>query len=100
MYQFSATVQLTSGNTSSKNVWVWFRKNGVDIPSSARLVTININGGYVPIALNEAVSLAANGYVELVYAANDTNVTVDNVPATAFAPAAPAVVLEVTQVQQ
>lgn len=100
LYQFSATVQLTSGNTSSKNVWVWFRKNGVDIPSSARLVTININGGYVPIALNEAVSLAANGYVELVYAANDTNVTVDNVPATAFAPAAPAVVLEVTQVQQ
>jgi hypothetical protein len=100
LYQFSATVQLTSGNTSSKNVWVWFRKNGVDIPSSARLVTININGGYVPIALNEAVSLAANGYVELVYAADSTNVTIDAVASTAFAPAAPAVVLEVTQVQQ
>jgi len=100
LYQFSATVQLTSGNTSAKNIWVWFRKNGTDIAGSSRLVTININGGYVPIALNEAVSLAANGYVELVYAADDTNITVDNVASTAFAPSAPAVVLEVTQVQQ
>lgn len=100
LYQFNATVQISSGNTSAKNVWVWFRKNGVDIPNSARLVTININGGYVPIGVNETVSLAASGYVELVYAADDINVTVDNVASTAFAPEAPAVVLEVTQVQQ
>jgi len=100
LYQFNATVQLTSGNTSAKNVWVWFRKNGTDIPESARLVTININGGYVPISVNEAVSLAANEYVELVYASDSTNITVDNVASTAFAPEAPAVVIEVTQVQQ
>lgn len=100
LYQFNATVQITSGNTSSKNVWVWFRKNGTDIPASARIVTININGGYVPVSLNEAVSLGANEYVELVYAADSTNVTIDDVPATAFAPVAPAVVIEVTQVQQ
>ena len=100
LYQFVATVQITSGNTSAKNVWVWFRKNGTDIPNSARLVTININNGYIPISVNESVSLAVNEYVELVYAADDTNVTLDNVASTAFAPASPAVVLEVTLVQQ
>lgn len=100
LYQFSATVQFTSGSSSSKNIWVWFRKNGTDIANSARLITSNINNGYVPIGLNEAVSLNANEYVELVYAADDTNVTIDNVAATAFAPAAPAVVMEVTQIQQ
>lgn len=100
LYQFDATVQLTSGSSSSKNIWVWWKKNGTAIANSARLVTSDINNGYIPIALNETVSLAANEYVELAFAADSTNVTVDSVASTAFAPAAPAVVLSVTQVQQ
>lgn len=100
LYQFDATVQITSGNTSAKNVWVWFKKNGTTVANSARLVTININGGYVPIAMSYFFSLAANDYVEMAYAASDTNVTIDTVAATAFAPAAPAILLSVTQVQQ
>jgi len=100
LYQFNATVQFISNSGVDKNIWVWFRKNGTDIADSARLVTTSVNGAYTPISLNEAVSLAASGYVELVYAANSTNVTIDAVASTAFAPSAPAVVLEVTQVQQ
>jgi len=100
LYQFDATVQLTSGSSSSKNIWVWWKKNGTVIANSARLVTSDVNNGYIPIALNETVSLAANEYVELAFAADSTNVTVDSVAATAFAPTAPAVVLSVTQVQQ
>jgi hypothetical protein len=100
LYQFDATVQLTSGSSSSKNIWVWWKKNGTAIANSARLVTSDVNNGYIPIALNETISLAANEYVELAFAADSTNVTVDSVAATAFAPAAPAVVLSVTQVQQ
>ena len=100
LYQFSAPVQLTSGSSSAKNVWVWFKKNGATIPNSARLVTTDINNGYIPITLSEAISLAANDYVEMAFAADSTNVTVSTVAATAFAPAAPAIVLSVTQVQQ
>ena len=100
LYQFDATVQLTSGSSSAKNIWVWWKKNGTAISNSARLVTSDVNNGYIPIALNETISLAANEYVELAFAADSTNVTVDSVAATAFAPAAPAVVLSVTQVQQ
>ena len=100
LYKFDATVQLTSGSASTKNIWVWWKKNGTAISNSARLVTSDVNNGYIPIALNETVSLAANEYVELAFAADSTNVTVDSVAATAFAPAAPAVVLSVTQVQQ
>jgi hypothetical protein len=100
LYQFDATVQLTSGSSSAKNIWVWWKKNGTAIVNSARLVTSDVNNGYIPIALNETISLAANEYVELAFAADSTNVTVNSVAATAFAPAAPAVVLSVTQVQQ
>jgi len=100
LYQFNATVQISSGNSSAKNVYVWFRKNGTDVPNSTRLVTIDVNNGYIPIALIEAFSLEANAYVELMFASTDTAITIDNVASTAFAPAAPAVVLSVTQLQQ
>jgi len=100
LYKFDLTVQLTSNSSSAKNVWVWYRKNGTNIANSSRLVTMDTNGGYVPIALAETISLAANDYVEIMFASSNTDVTVDNVAATAFAPASPAIVLNVTQAQQ
>lgn len=100
LYQFSVTVQVTSSNTSAKNIWLWFRKNGTDIPNSARLVTININSGYIPVAIHTPVSLNANEYVEIMYAASDVGISISTVASTAFAPASPAAELEVTQVQQ
>lgn len=100
LYRLDANLQLTSGSSSAKNIWVWFKKNGTAIQNSARLVTSDLNNGYIPLAMQEPVSLAANDYIEMAFAADSTAVTVDNVAATAFAPAAPAVILSVTQVQQ
>jgi len=64
------------------------------------LVTINVNGGYIPVTLISFFSLSANDYIEVMFAADDTAITIDNVASTAFAPAAPAVTLAVTQIQQ
>ena len=100
LYQFAATIQISSSNANAKNVYVWFRKNGLNIANTSRLVTIDINNGYIPVTMNEFFSLAAGDYVEIMFAANDTAILVDNVAATAFAPAAPAVVLAVSQIQQ
>lgn len=100
LYQFAATIQLASGSSSAKTVWMWFKKNGTTVANTARLITLNVNNGYTPISIDEFFSLNANEYVEIAFAADDTNVTFDSVAATAFAPAAPAVVLSVTQVQQ
>ena len=100
LYQFDATVQLTSSSSSPKNIWVWFKKNGTSVPGTSRLVTSDLNSGYVPVALSEFFSLQANDYVEMAFASDSTAVTVDNVAATAFAPSAPAVTLAVTQIQQ
>lgn len=100
LYQFNVSIQLTSSNSSDKDVWFWFRKNGTDVANSARLITVSISGGYTPVALIESFFLAANEYIEVMFAAENTAVTVDNVASTAFAPAAPAVVLSITQIQQ
>lgn len=100
LYKFDATIQLTSGSASAKTVWLWTRKNGTDSLNSARLVTMDINSGYVPVSLVETISLGANEYVEFMFASDNTAVTIDSVAATAFAPAAPSAVVNVTQVQQ
>ena len=100
LYNFAASIQITSTSSSQKNIWVWYRKNGTDIADSARIVTTNLNGGYRTIELTLPISMAANDYIETMFASDSTSVTIGAVAATAFAPEAPAVSLEVTQVQQ
>ena len=101
LYNISASVQITSTNSSQKAIWVWLRKNGTtDFPNSARVASITLNNGYVVVTLNEVFSLLASDFIEVMYAADSTNVSIATVAATAFAPAAPAVILAVTQTEQ
>jgi hypothetical protein len=98
-YQVDVVLQLTSGSSSAKNVYFWLRKNGTNVAETTRAVTVNINGGFIPIALNYTISLAATDYVEVYWAADDTNVTLDALAALAFAPAAPSVLININQLQ-
>jgi hypothetical protein len=98
-YQVDAVLQLTSGSGSDKNVYFWLRKNGTNVAETTRAVTVNINGGFVPIALNYTISLAATDYVEIYWAADSTNVSLDALAASAFAPAAPSVLININQLQ-
>lgn len=98
-YQISATLQLSSGSASSKNAYFWLRKNGSDVDDTTRAITVDINGGFTPICLAYPISLAASDYVELYWAADNTSVSLDAVTGLAFAPDAPSVLVEVTQIQ-
>lgn len=101
LYNIVASVQITSTNASQKSVWVWARKNGTtDFPNSARIASTTLNNGYLVVTLNEVTSLIAGDFIEIMYAANDVNVSIATVAATAFAPAAPAAILAVTQTEQ
>lgn len=100
LYNFSASFQLTSGSASVKNVWLWFRKNGTDIANSALITSMDSGSAIRAPSRSVLISLAAGDYVELMWAADDTNVTLDAVPATAFSPAAPAALLTINQEQQ
>lgn len=100
LYRFSASFQLTSGSASVKNVYLWYRKNGVDIANSTLITSMDSGTAIRAPARSLLISLAASDYIELMWAADDTNVTLDAIPATAFAPAAPAALLTVQQEQQ
>lgn len=105
-FQFSAQVQ--SGNASIKRLWIWIRKNGVDVLNSNTEITVSGSGTVLVPAWNWTLSMAANDYFEMWFAADDTNVhllavaaqTGANGTPTFARPAVPSMILTVTQVQQ
>lgn len=99
-YNVSCSLQYSSSNSSQKNAYAWVRKNGTDIPLTSRIVTMNLNNGFRVVFISEGVSLVASDYIEIMFAATDTAVSIKAAPATAFAPGSPAANLVVTQVQQ
>lgn len=100
LYKFSASFQLTSSSASVKNVWFWFRKNGVDIANTSMITSLDSATAVRTPSRSLFFSMAAGDYIELYWAADSVNATLDNIAATAFAPAAPAAILTVNQEQQ
>lgn len=101
LYNINVSVQITSNNAAQKAVRVWLRLNGTtNVPNSARLVSLTLNGGYLVATLNQVESLLMNDFIEVMYASDNTNISIATVAATAFAPAAPAAIITVTQTEQ
>lgn len=100
LYKFSPSIQLVSGSASVKNVWFWFRKNGVDIANSATIVSVDSGTAIIAPSMSILISLDAGDYVEIIWASDSTNVSVQTTAATAFAPQSPSIILVVTQEQQ
>lgn len=98
LFRFDASFQLTSGSASVKNVWLWFRKNGTDITNSSFKISLESATALSTPSRSMFFSLAAGDYIELMWASDSTNVTLDAQAATAFAPSAPACIVNVTQV--
>lgn len=100
LFNFQFSTQLVSTNSSAKDVYIWARKNGVDIPNSTTRISIVGNGVYAVASWNFIVSMNANNSFQLMWATTDTTVSITAPPATAFAPSTPSTLLSVTQVAQ
>ena len=98
-YQINVSLQLTSSSASAKNIYFWLRKNGVDVANTTNALTNDINNGFISTALVRDISLQANDYVEVYWAADSTDVSLSAIAASSFAPAAPSVIAIVTQIQ-
>ena len=101
LYNINVSVQVTSNNAAQKAVRIWLRLNGTtDVPNSARLISLTLNNGYLVATINQVESLLMNDFIEVMYASDNTNVSIATVAATAYAPAAPAAIITITQTEQ
>lgn len=92
--QFSAQLDKTAGGVGL--VWVWLRKNGVDVPDSAGQIRIQGNNAEVLAAWNYLVQLNAGDYIELMWEVDDTSVIILAEAASAVHPSIPSVILTVS----
>lgn len=98
-YQIAVSNQYTSSNSSSKDVQTWLSKNGTAVADSNSYVTLNGNGVNTVFSTTYTISLHAGDYVQIMWASNDTTVSINNIAATGYSPAAPSVIVSVTQIQ-
>jgi hypothetical protein len=95
----SAQVDVTGGGFTSGVMYVWVRKNGVDVPNTMRRQGISSITPGNTISFATSLSLDVNDYVEIAYAGDDTDMIFDATGATAFGPTTAAVKIGITQIQ-
>lgn len=98
-YNIDVTLQVTSSNASASNVYAWLRKNGTDVANSRMDFTIKANGDTKVFGTSYQISLSASDYVQIMWAADTTSMTLDAKTATGFAPAAPSARVAINQTQ-
>jgi len=93
VYNIQFSFQFANTNVAIQDVDVWFRKNGTDIAgSNSKFSVPNSHGGtdgHLISALNFYLQMAANDYVELMWATTSTDVSLEHL-ATQTSPTRPA----------
>lgn len=101
VYDFQFSLQLQSSNSSSKVFVIWARIDGTDVANTSTDITISGNNTQQVAAWNFVLRLNAGQYFELVWATDDTSVSLYHSPAqtSPYArPAIPSVIMTVSQV--
>lgn len=97
--QFSA--QLEKIDNGADTVYIWFKKNGTNVPRSNTAVDVlkqaGGSGKFVA-AWNYIDNLVANDYLEIIWQSDDTAMQLAADPATGNFPSIPSVIATLTQV--
>jgi hypothetical protein len=101
-YNFQFSIQFDCSDTQLQDTYVWLRKNGVDIGGSNGLVSVpNKHGGvngHAIVGWNFFLNLAANDYIQLVWTATSTTISIATYAAGVNWPSTASVVMTVNQV--
>lgn len=94
IYNVQFSVQLQNTDNAQHTVDIWFRKNGTNITASNSMFTVPAIKsasiyGHLIAAINYFVELTANDYVEIVWRAESTSVSIEQLP-TQTSPTRPA----------
>lgn len=99
-YYISFHASLTSNSASTKTVYFFPKLNGATSSASTIISTLHENGQKKVVSRNGIFNITAGQYLQAMWASDDTDVTLKNTAATAFAPSTPSVTLSIIQVSQ
>lgn len=104
IYNFQFSLQFINANANAYATSVWFRKNGTNLDNSNSEFSIpgkhGSTDGRLIAALNFVLELAANDYIELMWCAESSDISIQYIAAQSnpTRPATPSAVLTVTRV--
>ena len=98
LYNIQFSIQFSSTNAASKDIYIFPKKNGVNIPDSSSVFTLVGNGTHLVTYLNYIVSLNANEYVEIFFGVSDISAQIASPAVPVYSPNIPPVILTVTEV--
>jgi hypothetical protein len=105
IYNIQFSLQLSSLSNSTEDVDVWFRVNGTDVPKSNSTFGLaprktSSDPYHVIAALNYFASLTANDYVQIMWRASSTAITINatGTQTSPTRPATPSVIVTMTYI--
>ena len=98
LYNFAFSIQFDKTSGGDSLAYVWFRRNGVDIPESASQIRIKGNNAEIFAAANIFQEMSNGDYVQIMWSADDLDIRLLAEAAAAPHPAVPSVILTVNQV--
>ena len=96
LYNFQHSIQLDKTTGGKGLFYLWYMKNGTDVPDSATRVRLEGNNSENVAAWNYVFKLKAGDYIEYRWAVNDLGVEIKRFAAAAPVPAIPSVIVTVT----
>lgn len=94
--QFSIQLQKTIGGTTEE-IFIWLRKNGVDVPFTNTQITFSNNNTLVVASWNFVITLLPNEYLQLAFQVTDTHIIAFSKPSNTT-PGIPSVIVSVVQI--
>ena len=98
VYNIQFSLQVDKTTAAGAHIYIWLRKNGLDVSNSATELAVQGTFSEVVAAWNFVVASNANDYYELMWSATDSHIRLKAVGASAVVPAIPSVIVSVVSV--
>lgn len=104
VYNIQFSAQIVNPESNIYNVFIWFRKNGIDIVDSCSDLSVTAKhggkDGALVAAWNYVTSVNANDYVQIMWGADHENLALAAIPAgtSPVRPKCPSIIVTATQV--
>jgi hypothetical protein len=105
-YNIQFSIQFANDDAQIQDVDVWFRKNGTNVAGSNSKFSVQSKHGSIKghliAALNFYIDLAANDYIELMWATTSTSVIIEHIATQTSPdrPSTPSVIVTVNKVDE
>jgi hypothetical protein len=99
LYELAFAAQISSTSSSTTTFRFWPRINGSDVPGSTIVASLHQNDATTVVSRTSIFTVTAGTVLNVMWAVSRTQGYLHATPATAYAPVAPSITLNITRVQ-